>query len=113
MTKLNEPLAYDFKVDARGLSCPMPLLKMKQCLNKAASGQTVWLIATDPASRRDIQSFTNLSQYAFLISGSENIVETLVETFIDPSTNLSANEKQTDEIYKKVEKEFHFYITKA
>lgn len=51
----------DCKVDARGLSCPMPLLQAKQALNKLESGQSLWVLATDVGSVRDFQAFTQLS----------------------------------------------------
>tara|TARA_B100000809_G_scaffold159405_1_gene156764 strand:- start:1277 stop:1564 length:288 start_codon:yes stop_codon:yes gene_type:complete len=51
----------DIEVDAAGLSCPMPLLKARQGLNKLQSGQTLRLLATDTGSVRDVKSFAELS----------------------------------------------------
>ncbi len=50
-------------VDAQGLACPMPLLKLKQALNTLAVGEHVELLATDAGSMRDIHSFTELSPH--------------------------------------------------
>lgn len=47
----------DIELDLCGLSCPLPLLKTKQSLNKMAAGQIVKVIATDPGSERDFQVF--------------------------------------------------------
>jgi len=47
-------------VDARNMTCPMPLLKLKQALNQMVSGGIVKLIATDPVSKKDIVAFANL-----------------------------------------------------
>ncbi|MDQ7049162.1 MAG: sulfurtransferase TusA family protein [Enterobacterales bacterium] len=44
-------------VDARGLACPMPLLKLKQSLKRLEKGQTLLMLATDPVSKRDCVSF--------------------------------------------------------
>ncbi len=44
-------------VNAEGLSCPQPLLKAKQALNKLNSGDRLRITATDPASKRDFQVF--------------------------------------------------------
>ena len=45
------------EVDARGLNCPLPILRTKKALNDMASGQIVRILATDPASVRDFQAF--------------------------------------------------------
>jgi len=47
----------DREVDARGLNCPLPILRTKKALNDMASGQIVRILATDPASVRDFQAF--------------------------------------------------------
>ena len=48
---------FDKELDARGLSCPLPILKTKKALNDMQSGQVVHVLATDPASVRDFQAF--------------------------------------------------------
>lgn len=50
-------LQHDHEVDARGLNCPLPILRTKKTLNGMASGQVVRILATDPASVRDFQAF--------------------------------------------------------
>ncbi len=47
----------DFEVDARGLNCPLPILKAKKALNGMESGQTVRVLSTDAGSVRDFQAF--------------------------------------------------------
>ena len=47
----------DIEVDARGLNCPLPILKAKKALNSMQSGQTVRVVATDAGSVRDFQAF--------------------------------------------------------
>ena len=54
-------LPIDAVVDARGLSCPLPLLKAKQALNSMLAGQTLHVMATDAGSERDFQRFAELS----------------------------------------------------
>jgi tRNA 2-thiouridine synthesizing protein A len=51
----------DLELDLSGLSCPMPLLKTKQALNKMTHGQKIRVLATDPGSERDFQVFTEQS----------------------------------------------------
>ena len=47
----------DVAVDARGLNCPLPILKAKKALNTMQSGQTLRVVATDAGSVRDFQAF--------------------------------------------------------
>ena len=47
----------DVEVDARGLNCPLPILKAKKALNGMQSGQTLRVLATDANSVRDFQAF--------------------------------------------------------
>lgn len=49
--------AITLELDLSGLTCPMPLLKTKQALNKLAAGDIVRVVATDPASERDFSVF--------------------------------------------------------
>ncbi|PIE41908.1 MAG: hypothetical protein CSA49_01105 [Gammaproteobacteria bacterium] len=50
-------MRFDVELDAKGLVCPMPLLKFKQSLNKMASGQVIKVVTTDPGSVRDFAAF--------------------------------------------------------
>jgi TusA-related sulfurtransferase len=45
------------EVDARGLNCPLPILKAKKALNEMQSGQLLKVVATDAGSLRDFQAF--------------------------------------------------------
>ncbi len=47
----------DMEVDARGLNCPLPILKAKKALAAMQSGQLLRVLATDPGSVRDFQAF--------------------------------------------------------
>jgi Predicted redox protein, regulator of disulfide bond formation len=47
----------DLELDLSGLSCPMPLLKTKQALNRMESGKVILVRATDPGSERDFHVF--------------------------------------------------------
>ena len=51
-------IPVDREVDARGLNCPLPILRTKKALNDMASGQVMRVLATDPASVRDFEAFT-------------------------------------------------------
>ena len=48
----------DQQVDARGLNCPMPIVKTAQAVKTLASGQTVEVLATDPGSVKDFAAWS-------------------------------------------------------
>jgi tRNA 2-thiouridine synthesizing protein A len=62
---------YDALVDARGLSCPLPLVKARQALMVLAGGATVCVLATDPAAPRDFEDFAEATGHALLESRDE------------------------------------------
>jgi len=49
----------DEVLDARGLNCPLPILKTKKSLNLLSSGKILEVIATDPNSEEDFKAFCN------------------------------------------------------
>lgn len=48
---------FDKEVDARGLNCPLPILRTKKALTDMQSGQVLRILATDPGSAKDFQAF--------------------------------------------------------
>lgn len=44
-------------LDARGLNCPLPILKTKKALNDVVRGELLEVMATDPGSVKDFESF--------------------------------------------------------
>jgi tRNA 2-thiouridine synthesizing protein A len=46
------------EVDARGLNCPLPILKAKKALADMASGELLRVVSTDAGSVRDFQAFS-------------------------------------------------------
>ena len=51
------PMNIHTEVDARGLNCPLPILKAKKALAAMESGQLLKVLATDTGSLRDFQAF--------------------------------------------------------
>jgi tRNA 2-thiouridine synthesizing protein A len=49
------------ELDARGMRCPLPLLKAKQALRDMPAGQVLRVLATDAGSVRDFQVYAQLS----------------------------------------------------
>ena len=56
------------ELDARGLVCPMPLLKAKRALNAMAAGQRLQVLSTDQGSVRDFRVFAEQSGHILLAS---------------------------------------------
>lgn len=50
---------FDQELDARGLNCPLPILRAKKTLNGMEAGQVLKIIATDPGSVKDFEAFAN------------------------------------------------------
>lgn len=56
-------IPFDCLVDAVGMSCPLPLLKMKQALNKAKVDEVVHVKATDSGSKRDFSAYIKMTNH--------------------------------------------------
>ena len=52
-----ETTEIDHELDARGLNCPLPILRAKKLLNTMATGEVVRIMATDPGSVKDFEAF--------------------------------------------------------
>jgi tRNA 2-thiouridine synthesizing protein A len=51
-------IQHDKELDARGLNCPLPILRTKKSLTDMLSGQILKIMATDPGSVKDFQAFS-------------------------------------------------------
>jgi tRNA 2-thiouridine synthesizing protein A len=49
---------FSLEIDASGLNCPLPLLRLKKGLANVKDGDVVKIIATDPAAHLDIGVYT-------------------------------------------------------
>lgn len=63
---------FDKELDARGLNCPMPILKTKKSLADMTSGQILKITTTDPGSVKDMQAFANMTGNILISSAEEN-----------------------------------------
>jgi len=50
-------IAVDKVEDARGLNCPLPILRAKKALREVALGETIEVLVTDPGSMADFEAF--------------------------------------------------------
>lgn len=63
---------FDKELDARGLGCPLPIIKTKKSLNELTPGQILRVIATDPGSVADMQAFTEQTGNHLMSSEVQN-----------------------------------------
>jgi tRNA 2-thiouridine synthesizing protein A len=61
---------FDRELDARGLNCPLPILRAKKALAELQSGQVLKVLATDPGALRDFQAFSRQTGHE-LVSHAE------------------------------------------
>lgn len=59
---------HDRVLDARGLACPMPLVKARQALNEMAPGHVLKILATDRGSVKDFQGWAKMAKNIELVS---------------------------------------------
>lgn len=57
-------------LDARGLNCPLPILRTKKALNGMTAGETLSIISTDPGSVKDMQAFCKQTRNELVASNS-------------------------------------------
>lgn len=53
-------------VDARGLNCPMPIVRTAQAMKGLVSGQLLEVLATDPGSVKDVAAWSRTTGHALL-----------------------------------------------
>jgi len=61
----------DQVLDAKGLNCPLPILKAKKALKDVPAGGTLEILATDPGSVADFQAFCRTTGNEYLEQSEE------------------------------------------
>jgi tRNA 2-thiouridine synthesizing protein A len=72
MTNRGNAMNFDKELDARGLNCPLPILRAKKSLAEMTSGQVLRIVATDPGSVKDFQAFAKQTGNELLSSAENN-----------------------------------------
>ena len=67
----SEIMEFQKELDARGLNCPLPILKAKKALAEMQTGEVLRIVATDSGSVRDFQAFAKQTGNA-LVSHTQN-----------------------------------------
>jgi len=65
-------MQFDKELDARGLNCPLPILRAKKSLTDMQSGQVLKIVATDPGSVKDFEAFAKQTGNQLLSSSQDN-----------------------------------------
>jgi tRNA 2-thiouridine synthesizing protein A len=65
-------MEFDKDLDARGLNCPLPILRAKKALNEMTSGQILRIRTTDPGSVKDFSAFAKQTGNELLASTENN-----------------------------------------
>ena len=60
----------DDLIDARGLLCPLPVLRLRKRMSKLASGEQIILWADDPAAAIDVPHFCAESGHVLVETGT-------------------------------------------
>ncbi|MDP1996093.1 MAG: sulfurtransferase TusA family protein [Gallionella sp.] len=63
---------FDKELNARGMSCPLPIVKTKKALNDMASDQVLKVISTDIGSLNDMTAFAEQTGNPLLSTVEEN-----------------------------------------
>lgn len=59
-------MQFDKELDARGLNCPLPILRVKKALAEMKGGEVLKTMATDAGSVKDFQAFCRQTGHELL-----------------------------------------------
>lgn len=102
-----ETVKTNSTVDAKGLACPMPIVRTKKAINTLNPGEVLEVLATDKGSRADIQAWAKSSGHQYLGTIEEG--EVLKHYIRKTGSNEEKEETKypnvvsNDEVIKKLE----------
>ncbi|MEA9389866.1 sulfurtransferase TusA [Acerihabitans sp. TG2] len=71
---MSDPFAAaDLTLDAQGLRCPEPVMMVRKTVRQMETGQTLLIIADDPATTRDIPGFCRYMQHTLVAQVTEQL----------------------------------------
>ena len=65
-------------LDAKGLNCPLPILKAKKALKGIPTGETLKILATDPGSVADFEAFCRTTGNELVESNTDDGIYTFL-----------------------------------
>jgi rhodanese-related sulfurtransferase/TusA-related sulfurtransferase len=84
-------LKTDFVLDAKGLACPMPIVKTKKAMNGLEAGQVLEVLATDKGSKADLKAWAQSSGHQYLGTIEEDNV---LKHYLRKSSNEEKAERK-------------------
>ncbi len=63
---------FNDELDARGLNCPLPILRTKKSMNGMAAGDVLKVIATDPGSVKDMEAYAKQTGHEIVDSADSD-----------------------------------------
>jgi len=70
--EIEKEIRPDFEFDARGLKCPMPVIKVRKILETLKPGEIILVLADDPGAKRDFPAFCAQTGDEIIKSEEEN-----------------------------------------
>jgi len=65
-------VSADETLDCKGLSCPMPIMKLAKTMKQMETGKVLELLATDPGSKPDVPAWCNRTGHELLETAEED-----------------------------------------
>jgi TusA-related sulfurtransferase len=62
---------FDQKLDCRGLSCPLPVLKTKKAMDEMTVGTVLKMVSTDPGSKNDVTAWAKRTGNEILVAEND------------------------------------------
>jgi len=85
----------DLTVDAKGLACPMPIVRTKKAMNDLEPGQVLEVQATDKGSKSDIQAWAKSSGHQYLGTIEEGEI---LKHYIRKASNDEVTERKHEDV---------------
>ncbi|PFA62142.1 hypothetical protein CN378_21220 [Bacillus sp. AFS015802] len=85
----------NFVLDAKGLACPMPIVKTKKAMKDMEAGHVIEIQATDKGSKADLQAWAKSSGHEYLGTIEEGDV---LKHFVRKSSGEEAVERKHDSV---------------
>lgn len=78
-------IKFDQYLDAKGLNCPLPILKAKVFLNKMQPDEVLFVEATDPHSQVDFEAYCARTEHTIIKSAlSDGVYSFLIKRALNP-----------------------------
>ncbi|WP_017379392.1 sulfurtransferase TusA family protein [Paenisporosarcina sp. TG-14] len=78
-------------LDAKGLACPMPIVKTKKAMNALEAGQVLEVLATDKGSKADLKAWASSTGHQYLGTIEEG---TVLKHYLRKSSGAETNERK-------------------